>query len=393
MTTTQASPTEEQQKSMRKRFIGSIKPAELSNAEFRWLSVAGAVAVIVGWMLLTATGFAADAITGITTYPATAGLVIGLLNVVLMAYPVYKGVRRQDWLRVGLAGGTVVLALLATPYAFRLLAGAGIAQALWGLVIPGVMALILNAILAARLATYETPNTALVAAEEALKEAQAQRNEARRRDSQVADEVAAAEPTVAAAEEAEKRAKEAVQTAETKEEEAKATVDKSQLKVAVTDAQESVTTLSGFKSALEARLRQTHEPATQQELQNTTTQLASAESDLSLKRQRLKVSAEHQAWKRAKRKAESAKADFKDAQAALKTAQAIKAAAVGQRSLTEGTLLKKEADVQSADQALQVARQVSTKDTRGWLFWTVVLAASTGILYSSWYGWVIAERF
>jgi len=119
-----------------------------------------AAVTFVALMTLQANGF-----RGVFVYDDALGIIVGIFNVAVMAYPAYLAIINRHTVRISIIAATVLLTFFVLPIVVRLLSGFG--SALWevpalGPIIFPIAALVLHALAAFMLAVYEPkgPDTA-----------------------------------------------------------------------------------------------------------------------------------------------------------------------------------------------------------------------------------------
>jgi len=133
----------------------SVKPIDAAK---RWaFPIVLLAAVIITWIVLFATGMASGAF-GAATYALTLTLVVTVFHAVILAYPTFLAIKKKAWWRLIVVGVMLLGMLIALVIGYIHLASIP----LWGLKIPGVLALLLSAIAAYLLARYAEEDQNLV---------------------------------------------------------------------------------------------------------------------------------------------------------------------------------------------------------------------------------------
>jgi len=370
--------------------------------------IALAIAAAIAWVFLFTTGMTVGAM-GAFTYPAKAALIIGIYNIVIMAWPVVLAVQKRQLmvLRLLFVAATIVVSLIMLPWLF--ISAAGLAQALWGLKIFGVLALLLHGLTAYLLTRYSGPD----------RDVEAECNQLRG----LGDNILKAEQDATMANKAleghreqlnqDKRAHTTLQVAATncreayqqatevfkkdplviKRDEAKDKVDAKTATIAKLDEQRDEVQKKIWNSANAGKKTEL-----QSNLDNLNAERASLTAQLvSLETEATRLEAEVQGSD-VKKELDDATAAHMEASGAeatqqkdLDDAEKVAKEATKKAGVANATLTSLQTDKDSATTRIEAADKAAKGVWRDVIIWPAVAFIGAFLLYPSWYGWVLVD--
>ncbi len=369
-----------------------------------------AVAGLIVWFALFVTGMASGEM-GAFTYPTAVATIVGIYNAVIMAYPAFLAIRKRDQLfglRLGIIAASIII-IFFFPIGLRIMASMGIAQALWGLKILGVVAIALHGYAAILLTHYKAADPEVqetldspVDLSDQIKAAHAEQVAAAKKAAIATARKDNLAEVVNTASEKRLRSTEVFEAAKATLEEQPATIDRNAKKTELEDVTKAI---SKLKSEVEKLQREvdTQKNATLKKM--ATDKLAVKEAELGTLNGEAEVLEEQLAELEEAVRNLPEMDDFNEAKASQE--ESSKEEKDAQDDLEVATKKSKERDLESADASsvlnglkddqaesdnLQKEANQAVKSTwRDVAIWPVVTLLGACFLYAAWYGWVILE--
>ena len=370
--------------------------------------VALAIAAAIAWVFLFTTGMTVGAM-GAFTYPAKAALIIGIYNIVIMAWPVVLAVQKRQLmvLRLLFVAATIVVSLIMLPWLF--ISAAGLAQALWGLKIFGVLALLLHGLTAYLLTRYSGPD----------RDVEAERGELRG----IADNTRKAEQKATMANKAleahrlqmdqDKCVHAKLQKTATKRQEAyqhatevfkkdPLVVERDEAKEKVDAKTAEIAKLDELRDEIQSKIwrsaNSNEKTRLQSNLDNLNGERASLTAELaSLEANAARLEAEVQGSDIKKQldaaTAAHAKASGAEAtqQKDLDDAEKVAKKATKKAGAANATLTSLQTDKDNATTRIEAADKAAKSVWRDVIIWPAVAFIGAFLLYPAWYGWVLVD--
>lgn len=375
-----------------------------------WFPALLAVAVIIAAFILGIVGLTNEPDVARFTYPNTMGLIVGLYSLVIFAWPAMMAITKKAWLRLVLMAIVVVIVFLLLPMGVRILGMVGLAQALWGLRVFGLLALALQALAAYWLTRYTVRDDTLDKDRKGLPEldkkivevdaklTSAKANE-KARKSNLKSKQAAQQAAAGAAKKASITLKSAQEAYD--ESEAKNLFD------TLTEARDNTKRLMGENADKSTEIAKTLTTATQKnvidKLERTQKELEEDYDTLRVRLEAEEVNLSSLKWisgvHALKASLKTATAASADKDKILKSADEHQEIAetehkkAAQRATSKGKQLKTlQSQRENLKRRIEAADESAKKGRLSPLVIPAILLAGALVLYSSWYGQVLVER-